>query len=149
MSNNTNNNNILKKYCKIINEDTKEVQIGLGTNINFYKSIGFEEKEIVAVDNRYYLKGSEPKPNLLKLKVIKLDTLKDNTINFFYTYYPLHRQNNLAIFGTEEEKLKFKEFHDTIANVYDLKVRQIEKAETVEQLNKIKITEEVFNEAPF
>lgn len=132
-------NNILKKYCKIINEETKEVQVGLGTNIDFYKSIGFEEKEVVEVNNRYYLLGFEPKSNIIEKKIIFLDLLKKNIENTFYTYYPLYRQNNIAIFGTEEEKLKFKEFHDDTAKIYDEKVEAIEKAETIEDLEKVNI----------
>ena len=36
----------MKKYAKIINEETKLCEVGLGTNNNFYASIGMEEMEV-------------------------------------------------------------------------------------------------------
>lgn len=36
----------MKKYAKIINEETKQCEVGLGTNNNFYASIGMEEMEV-------------------------------------------------------------------------------------------------------
>jgi len=51
----------MRKYAKIINEETKEVQVGLGTNIDFYKSIGMTVKNVQqAYDGRWYLTKSVP-----------------------------------------------------------------------------------------
>lgn len=36
----------MQKYAKLINEETKEVCVGLGTNIAFYKKIGMRLAEI-------------------------------------------------------------------------------------------------------
>ena len=110
------------KYCKVINEDTKEVQVGLGTNIDFYKSIGFKKKEVVEVNNRYYLKGFEPEID----KELKKRELKKEVEEKFYAEYPLYRQCNIAIFGTDEERQKFKEFHDILASEYDKKLEMID-----------------------
>ena len=33
----------MKKYCKIVNNKTKQVNVGLGDNVEFYKSIGYTE----------------------------------------------------------------------------------------------------------
>ena len=55
-----------KKYAKIINEDTKQCDVGTGTNIEFYKSIGMEELDVdQAWNGSWYLKGYAPqKPEL-------------------------------------------------------------------------------------
>lgn len=51
----------MKKYAKIINEETKECSVGLGTNTDFYKSIGMVEMEVEqAYNGSYYLKGYAP-----------------------------------------------------------------------------------------
>lgn len=58
----------MKKYAKIINEETKEVSIGNGTNSAFYQSIGMEEMEVEqAYDGDWYLAGYVPaKPESTK-----------------------------------------------------------------------------------
>lgn len=114
------------KYCKVINDETKEVSIGLGNNVDFYKSIGFKKKEVVEVDGRYYLKGFEPEADLNKIKELKKIELKKEVEEKFYAEYPLYKQCNIAIFGTEEERQKFKEFHDVLASEYDRKLEIID-----------------------
>jgi hypothetical protein len=49
------------KYVKIINEETKACEVGLGTNIQFYQSIGMTEMEVEqAWNGNWYLKGYAP-----------------------------------------------------------------------------------------
>lgn len=49
------------KYAKIINEETKEVVIGLGTNTDFYKSIGMAEMKVEqAYNGAWYVSGFAP-----------------------------------------------------------------------------------------
>lgn len=51
----------MKKYAKVINEETKACEVGLGTNNNFYASIGMEEMEVEqAYDGSWYVKGYAP-----------------------------------------------------------------------------------------
>lgn len=52
----------MKKYAKVINEETGLCEVGLGTNIDFYKSIGMLELdvEISDVDNAWYLSEKCP-----------------------------------------------------------------------------------------
>lgn len=51
----------MKKYAKIINEETKACEVGLGTNTAFYSSIGMTEMEVEqAWDGGWYLKGYAP-----------------------------------------------------------------------------------------
>lgn len=58
----------MKKYAKIINEETKACEVGLGTNAAFYASIGMEEMEIEqAYNGSWYLQGYAPeKPQEVK-----------------------------------------------------------------------------------
>ena len=49
-------------YAKVINEKTKQCEVGLGTNTKFYQSIGMIEMEIEqAYNGNYYIKGYCPK----------------------------------------------------------------------------------------
>lgn len=51
----------MKKYAKIINEETKQVEVGLGTNAEFYRSIGMSEMDVEqGWDGSWYLKGYAP-----------------------------------------------------------------------------------------
>ena len=63
------------KYAKIINEETKQCEVGVGTNKNFYTSIGMEEMEVEQdyVGN-WYVKGYAPqKPE----KVVKQERIAE------------------------------------------------------------------------
>ena len=61
----------MKKYAKVINEETKACEVGLGTNNNFYASIGMTEQEVEqAYNGQWYLKGYCPeKPDLTREQV--------------------------------------------------------------------------------
>lgn len=49
------------KYAKIENEETKQCSVGLGTNTDFYKSIGMVEMEVEqAYNGQWYLAGYCP-----------------------------------------------------------------------------------------
>ena len=58
----------MKKYAKIINEETKQCEVGLGTNAAFYKSIGMTELEVEQAWNGvFYISGYAPeKPESIK-----------------------------------------------------------------------------------
>lgn len=45
------------KYAKVINEETKQCEVGLGTNTEFYQSIGMVELDVQQsdIDNNWYL----------------------------------------------------------------------------------------------
>lgn len=47
----------MKKYAKIVDEDTGLCEVGLNTNIEFYKSIGMQELDVQQsdIDNLWYL----------------------------------------------------------------------------------------------
>ncbi len=49
------------KYAKIVNEETKQCDVGIGTNIEFYKSLGMTEKDVEqAWDGSWYVAGFVP-----------------------------------------------------------------------------------------
>jgi hypothetical protein len=48
-------------YAKIINEETKLCEVGLGTNSAFYQSIGMTEMDVEeAYDGQWYVAGYAP-----------------------------------------------------------------------------------------
>lgn len=52
----------MKKYAKVINNETKLCEVSLGTNTVFYQSIGMTEQEVEqAYDGSWYLAGYAPK----------------------------------------------------------------------------------------
>ena len=69
----------MKKYAKIYNEDSKSVIVGLGTNSEYYESIGMVEMEVEeAYNGKWDVAGYAPqKPQELidqeNLKAAKLE----------------------------------------------------------------------------
>lgn len=59
----------MKKYAKIINEETKACEVGLGTNAKFYQSIGMTEMDVEeAYDGSWYVKGCAPEKPVEELQ---------------------------------------------------------------------------------
>lgn len=51
----------MKKYAIIENEETKVCSVGIGTDTEFYRSIGMTEQEVEqAYNGQWYLKGYAP-----------------------------------------------------------------------------------------
>lgn len=49
-------------YAKIINQETKQCEVGLGTNTAFYQKIGMHKMEVEqAYNGTWYVKGYAPK----------------------------------------------------------------------------------------
>ena len=49
------------KYAKVIDETTKLCEVGIGTNVEFYKSIGMTEMDVEqAYNGQWYVKGYAP-----------------------------------------------------------------------------------------
>ena len=52
----------MKKYAKVINKETKQCIIGIGTDTNFYKSIGMTEQDVKqGYNGLWYISGYAPK----------------------------------------------------------------------------------------
>jgi predicted S18 family serine protease len=65
------------KYAKIINEETKQCEVGIGTNITFYKSIGMAEMEVEqAWNGAWYLSGYAPEKPEEEVKKEEIERLK-------------------------------------------------------------------------
>ena len=83
----------MKMYAKIINEETKACEVGLGTNNNFYASIGMEEMEVEqAYDGSWYLKGYAPeKPTEQKEAEVRAvrNQYLEQTDKYMITDYPV------------------------------------------------------------
>ena len=94
----------MKKYAKITNEETKACEVGLGTNNEFYKSIGMTEIEVEqAYDGSWYVKGFAPeKPTEQKeaqVRSVRNQYLKQ-TDEFMITDYPI----------TDEERGLYRQY---------------------------------------
>lgn len=70
----------MKKYAKIVNEETKQCEVGLGTNTKFYQSIGMEEMDVEeAYDGGWYVLGFAPKkpePTKEEIQALRSDAYK-------------------------------------------------------------------------
>jgi hypothetical protein len=96
----------MKKYAKIIDEQTKEVQIGVGVNDEYYKEIGMTLMDVEqAYNSNWYVEGYAPKyepaEDELKQRVrsVRNGYLKDTDFT----------QLNDAPF-TSEEKLQYAQY---------------------------------------
>lgn len=115
----------MKKYAKVINENTKECMVGLGTNIEFFKSMGMTEQEVEqAYNGSWYLEGYCPqKPNSLVITELEQQIEELNT-KMLRDMIILQDSN-----ATEEEKEQ--------AQIYfNNKLEQ--KQQIVEQINELK-----------
>ncbi len=63
-----------------MNEETKQVEVGLGTNTKFYQSIGMTEMEVEQAYNGYwYVKGYAPqKP--IEISAIEIRSKRDQLL---------------------------------------------------------------------
>lgn len=51
----------MKKYAQIVNEKTKQCNVGIGTNTDFYRSIGMREMDVEeGYDGQWYLEEYAP-----------------------------------------------------------------------------------------
>lgn len=65
------------KFVKVVNQETKQCEVGMGTNTEFYKFIGMEEMEVEqAYDGKWYVKGYAPTQPLEQVKAEKVAEMK-------------------------------------------------------------------------
>lgn len=100
------------KYAKVINEETGLVEVGIGTNTEFYKSIGMKKLNVQQsdVDNQWYLselcpmktdeqKELEEKERIARLSCTKRDfalMLQEMGVDYFTQLKPLIDSNAQA-----------------------------------------------------
>lgn len=69
----------MKKYAKIVNEETKQCDVGLGTNVTYYQYIGMELMEVEqAYNGSWYLNGYAPEKPDEEIKAEHILELKTN-----------------------------------------------------------------------
>ena len=91
-------------YAIIINEETKQVSVGTGTNVEFYKSVGMTEMEVEqAYDGQWYLKGYAPEKPVEEKKA-EVRTVRnmylEQTDKYMITDYPI----------TDEERELYRQY---------------------------------------
>lgn len=70
----------MKKYAKVIDEETKLCEVGIGTNVEFYKSIGMTEMEAEqAYNGQWYVKGYAPAEPETEIQ-IRIREIRDNAL---------------------------------------------------------------------
>jgi hypothetical protein len=96
------------------------------------------DKEIVFIDGKNYFKDEAPDPLIIEKKRTILEA-KRKLEDLFYSQYPPHRQNNIALFGTEEQKSQFKTFHDEEVKKFDEFETKVNGCQTVGELEGLKM----------
>ena len=114
----------MKKYAMIIDEETKACQVGLGTNVEFYQSLGFEEMEVEqAWDGGWYVLGYAPKKPLEAYKQEKLNelrTLKDEKLTEFSyngNIFQINGDSKVNIAGKVSEILLTQDTSEPVKSV--------------------------------
>ena len=131
------------KYCKIINEEKGLVQVGTGTNENFYKTIGFTLQEVEEIDGVWYLQGKAPAPDLEVLKLKKKEELKQARDLYLvekgYNFSDNDLFNIVNLIGfTQEEKDNYIAFiKDNLKVKYDIFTLKIKQCNNKEELDNI------------
>lgn len=99
------------KYAKVANEQTKQCEVGTGTNIEFYQSIGMVEMEVEqAYDGNWYVKGYAPlKPTdvLAEEKRLERDNLLAETDKYMLPDFPI----------TEEKLAQYKAYRQYLRDL--------------------------------
>lgn len=88
-------------YAKIINEETKLCEVGIGTNVEFYKSIGMTEMDVEqAYNGQWYVKGYAPaEPETDKQARVReiRDNLLEQTDKYMIVDFPISDEDREAI----------------------------------------------------
>ena len=126
-------------HAKIINNETKQCEVGLGTNSAFYQSIGMTETEVEqAYDGSWYVKGFAPeKPTEQKEAEIRSvrNQYLEQTDKFLLVDYPI----------TDEERELYKQYR-TYLRDYTLSENWWENSPKDFSTWKEMLTEEEWNE---
>ena len=98
-------------YAKIINEETKQCEVGTGTNTVFYESIGMTDMDVEqGYDGAWYVKGyapSKPMDVLAQEKRAERDNLLAQTDKYMLSDFPI----------TDEEREQYKAYRQYLRDV--------------------------------
>lgn len=96
------------KYAKIVNEETKQCEVGVGTNAKFYQSIGMTEMDVEqAYNGQWYIAGYapvEPEPTIEE----KNEAIRQTRAKLYAELIdPLHAQKQRkVVLGEWSEELE-------------------------------------------
>lgn len=100
----------MKKYAKIINEETKLCDVGLGTNSASYQSIGMTEMEVEqAYDGSWYLQGfapEKPAKETAQEKIVELKAELGKTDYIDNKFIEAIVKNDMILLDTLKTKYK-------------------------------------------
>ena len=144
----------MKKYAEIVNEETKEVSVGLGTDTEFYKSIGMEEMEVEqAYDGIWYVAGYAPTQPVQEVKAEIQKRLTDGVQNWMDTKVQERNYDNVhTCVGTylyspiEKFRLEAEAVRDWVSYVWAKCYEILAQVEAGER--DIPTLEEVISELP-
>ncbi|MCQ2744036.1 MAG: hypothetical protein MJ230_04475 [bacterium] len=108
------------KYAKIINEETKQCEVGLGTNAEFYKSIGMTQQDVEQsdVDNCWYLKeycphkSEEEKEREERERINQLSLTKREVFLAIYRDKQITPEQIRSMLTTDEARIEFDYAND-------------------------------------
>lgn len=108
----------MKKYAKIINEETKACEVGVGTNTAFYQSIGMTEMEVEqAYDGSWYLVGftpEKPAPTYKEVKATRASLYASRVDPLMAEYT---RKKTFNLFEAGEEEVLLREIEILVAEI--------------------------------
>jgi hypothetical protein len=129
----------MKKYAKVINEETKQCEVGLGTNSAFYQSIGMTEMDVEqGYDGNWYVDGFapiKPEPTKEEIQALRSEAYKNEIDPITCHIQRLGDEEQTAEVITEianlvaERKAKVEEIKDR----YPYPTEPIEEIEELEE----------------
>lgn len=120
----------MKKYAKIVNEETKACEVGLGTNSAFYQSIGMTEMEVEqAYDGSWYLVGFAPEKPLPTYEEVR------------QTREALYRDQKDPITCQIQSLRDEEETEEILAEIEALKVKRAEIVAKIKEENPYPVEE--------
>jgi hypothetical protein len=129
----------MKKYAKLINEETKQCEVGLGTNSAFYQSIGMTEMDVEqGYDGNWYVDGFapiKPEPTKEEIQALRSEAYKNEIDPITCHIQRLGDEEQTAEVITEianlvaERKAKVEEIKDR----YPYPTEPIEEIEELEE----------------
>lgn len=104
-------------FAKIINEDTKEVSVGFGTNTAFYQKIGMADMNVErAYNGKWYVAGYAPKESEEEKKATHKKELMAQLDDLDLKAIRALRALSAGV-GTVEDKAKLEELESQAAEI--------------------------------
>ena len=126
------------RYARIINEETQEVQVGVGCPIEYYIEIGMTEMEVEqAYNGQWYVTGYapvQPEPTEYEKAQARIAELKQMLANA--DYWTSKRVDGEYTDEEWAEKVAIRKARRAEINELELVVAQTEVNETAEQITK-------------